>query len=531
MADALYKTVTSSTNNSKITLKVDTQIGVATTTTTTPTYTTQKLKSDYWQFSQLFSHSRQKTGNDKFAENRQGVLTPLSLASDLHTGKVAVSVSSERDNLTFCNFSSKDKYSIRDTQLRKLYSITVPTGPITQTAFLPNITMKTSGEQDSYILTGHQNGVVNLIRTNPESSAILKRFNFAKYLKRLTSSSLSSTSQLSGQQINCVTPITQLEILPTETQSTTSFVSLLDKSLFVYRLLSDSKKPIYRVTVTDILSFTTSQFTRDAVTLNTATSLSLIDLRTPARPMELIPSLHNVRCSTYISEYEIVTTNDQPSTAVQIYDIRKVTTTPSSSSQNNQPQPISTLYVSNKPTYVKSLRYDPKHNMLYVLDTIGNLSSWDISKTAQYRTYKHSWLTRGETSPQFEGLECGDMVVSDVGLLDIEMVRTSAADSQGLSLPSSSSKVGVLAYGLTTFGLHRLVEVPTYVGSCCGTDGDYKITKLREGTYSGFKVDSDPVSEQEYASDGSTLKDLDENWDLPRGNFKELDLSSTTLVL
>lgn len=118
------------------------------------------------------------------------------------------------------------------------------------------------------------------------------------------------------------------------------------------------------------------------------------------------------------------------------------------------------------------------------------------------------------------------MVVSDVGLLDIEMVRTSAAfDSQGSSL-SSRSRSGVLAYGLTTFGLHRLVEVPTYVGSCCGSD--HNITNLCEKTY---KVDSDPVSEQEYASDGSTLKDIDEGWDLPGGNFKELDLSSTTLVL
>ena len=519
MADTLYKTVASSTNSSKMTLKVDTQIEEATTITTAPTFTTQKLKSDYWKFSQLFSHSRQGIGNDKIAEDIQGVLTPLSLTSDLNTGKIAVSISSDRDNLTFCKFSSNDKYSIRDTQLRKLYSITVPTGPITQTAFLPSRSMDVNGEQDSYILTGHQNGVVNLIRTNPESSAILKRFNFAKYLKCLASSF--------EQQTTCVVPITQLEILPTETQSTTSFVSLLDKSLFVCRLLGDTKRPVYRVTIPEISSFTISQFTRDTITLNTTTSLSFIDLRTPTHPMELIPSLRNVRCSTYISEYEIVTTNDQPSTEVQIYDIRKVTATATpTSSPQNQLQPISTLCLSNKPTYIKSLRHDTEHNILYILDTIGNLSSWDISKPALYRTYKHSWPTRSEVSTHFESLECGDMVVSDVGLLDIEMVRTSAAfNSQGSSL-SSRSRSGVLAYGLTTFGLHRLVEVPTYVGSCCGSD--HNITNLCEKTY---KVDPDPVSEQEYASDGSTLKDIDEGWDLPGGNFKELDLSSTTLVL
>lgn len=144
--------------------------------------------------------------------------------------------------------------------------------------FFPTLWINSS--HDQLILTGHQDGVVNLISTSiyKGCAKIIKRFNHNKFLK----STVSST-----------TPILEISpktapILKVSPWNKTGFVSLLNDSLFIYDLKSNMdsmKTPIFLQSYPGINSFAINDF-YDPYLLALVGSkfgpngVSLLDLRT-----------------------------------------------------------------------------------------------------------------------------------------------------------------------------------------------------------------------------------------------------------
>lgn len=365
-------------------------------------YTTKKLKSDYWKL----------YGID---ETEFSIPSDISLVDDI----LLVSTMNEKDNLKLFEISSEKK-------LKELQTITVPGKPITCICLLPmvdfppqifpNSQIKASHNQ--LILTGHQDGIVNLISTSTYKGCakIIKRFNHNKFLKSTVS---SSTPILE------ITPKTA-PILKVSPWNKTGFVSLLNDSLFIYDLksnLDSIKTPIFLQSYPGINSFAVNEF-HDPFLLALVGSqfgpngISLLHLRTNLYIPDILDngiSLANEKdhlqrkntsldCVWINNHHVAQSLNDK----IQIWDI-----------QSCDGKPVCELYA--KKGYIESLKFNEKTGALYSSDDQGFVICWDLQNL---QNMNYGELVHGFNSISLDGVnerlvtkqvfQCGNIIVSGV---------------------------------------------------------------------------------------------------------------------
>ncbi|CAI4060579.1 hypothetical protein SKDZ_05G2020 [Saccharomyces kudriavzevii ZP591] len=365
-------------------------------------YTTRKLKSDYWRLYNI-------------DETELSIPSAISLEDNI----LLVSTMNEKDNLKLFEISNSKK-------LKELQTITVPGKPITCICLLPTTDFRpqnfpssqTNTSHNQLILTGHQDGIVNLISTSTYKGCakIIKRFNHNKFLKSTVSSS---------------TPILEISpktapILKVSPWNKTGFVSLLNDSLFIYDLksnLESMKTPIFLQSYPGINSFAVNEF-YDPFLLALVGSqfgpngISLLDLRTNL----YIPGVLNNNISgtmeknhykrrnisldcVWIDNHHVAQTfNDK----IQIWDI-----------QACDDKPVCELYA--KKGYIERLKFNKERGTLYSSDDQGFVICWDLQnlQNMKYGELIHGFnsinvdFTNEPTSTK-QVFQCGNIIVSGV---------------------------------------------------------------------------------------------------------------------
>ncbi|CAI4038595.1 hypothetical protein SMKI_05G2060 [Saccharomyces mikatae IFO 1815] len=363
-------------------------------------YTTRKLKSDYWRL----------YGVD---ESELSIPSDISLLDNI----LLVSTMNDKDNLKLFEISTKKK-------LKELQTITVPGKPITCICLLPMVDFppqifansQINASHNQLILTGHQDGIVNLISTSTYKGCakIIKRFNHNKFLK----STVSSSSPILE-----ISPKTA-PILKVSPWNRTGFVSLLNDSLFIYDLKSNPdsiRTPIFLQSYPGINSFSVNEF-NDPFLLALVGSqfgpngISLLDLRTNL----YIPDILNKGSSEEIKKDNLQRKNTSLDCVwinnhhvaqglndkIQIWDI-----------QSCDGKPVCELYA--KKGYVERLKFNKKTGLLYSSDDQGFAICWDLQnlQNMKYGELVHGFnsisLDDTHESPSTRQVfQCGNIIVS-----------------------------------------------------------------------------------------------------------------------
>ncbi|EJS44010.1 dse1p [Saccharomyces arboricola H-6] len=362
-------------------------------------YTTKKLKSDYWKL---------------YGTEKAELFIPsdISLVDNI----LLVSAMNDKDNLKLFEISNGKK-------LKELQTITVPGKPITCICLLPMVdfpphifpTSQINPSHNQLILTGHQDGIVNLISTSTSKGCakIIKRFNHNKFLRSTVSSS---------------TPILDISpktapILKVSPWNKTGFVSLLNDSLFIYDLKLDAtsmKTPIFLQSFPGINSFSVNQF-YDPFLLALVGSqfgpngISLLDLRTNLYIPDILDNnrsgiIENSRLQkkntsldcVWIDNHHVAQSlNDK----IQIWDI-----------QSCDGKPVCELYA--KKGYIERLKYNKKTSTIYSSDDQGFVISWDLQnlQNMKYGGLIHGFnsINSDDMSEPKQVFQCGNIMVSGV---------------------------------------------------------------------------------------------------------------------
>ncbi|CCK69969.1 Dse1p KNAG_0D02190 [Huiozyma naganishii CBS 8797] len=354
-------------------------------------YTTKKLKSDYWRINSLNVNSSNS----------------IPVDFDVSGESLVIGNASDTQNLNFFKLASQDDTanSYPKVSLAKLQSVTVPGKPIVTTSLIDGCTA------EQRLLTGHQDGKVNLISTTQNHSEIVKRFNHTKYLK--------STSMWGPlKHADTPSPVRQLEVWQNDRQ----FVSVINDLLFIYSM-EHTREPLYLNNHTSLQSVSLSKSYPYIMMLTLKDSVELLDVRTPQTVKLYSPNpADKLRCC------EVMDTNRLAvgtSNAIDIVDWR-----------NPQNDVISQCRGSGD---ARSLTHNSKLNELSCLDRFGNLSKWDMTYDAPIRTLKNGFRRTIDT----DGFQCGDIVVSHG---DIRQIKPWEGDS-------------IATIGFEEVGVHRIVEV------------------------------------------------------------------------
>ncbi|CAI1959751.1 hypothetical protein SEUBUCD650_0E02140 [Saccharomyces eubayanus] len=414
-------------------------------------YTTKKLRSDYWKL----------YGID---EEEQFIPSDISIVDNI----VLVSTMSDKDNLKLFEISSVKK-------LKELQTISVPGTPITCICLLPMADFSPSvfrnprinSSHDQLILTGHQDGVVNLISTSiyKGCAKIIKRFNHNKFLKSTVSSS---------------TPILEISpktapILKVSPWNKTGFVSLLNDSLFIYDLKSNTnsmKTPIFLQSYPGINSFAVNDF-YDPFLLALVGSkfgpngVSLLDLRTNLYIPDILDNNtvtgtsedHLQRKNTSLdcvwidNHYVAQGLNDK----IQIWDI-----------QSCDSKPVCELNANKG--YVERIKFDKKTGLLYSSDDQGFVICWDLQNL---HNMKYGELIHGFNSINLDGInetlltkevfQCGNIIVSGVDnkkiCLESNEISLKGTGCGFLFLETTNEGSLITLDNFCELGLHQICQV------------------------------------------------------------------------
>ncbi|CAI1988666.1 hypothetical protein SEUBUCD646_0E02100 [Saccharomyces eubayanus] len=412
-------------------------------------YTTKKLRSDYWKL----------YGID---EEEQFIPSDISIVDNI------VLVSTMSDNLKLFEISSVKK-------LKELQTISVPGTPITCICLLPMADFSPSvfrnprinSSHDQLILTGHQDGVVNLISTSiyKGCAKIIKRFNHNKFLKSTVSSS---------------TPILEISpktapILKVSPWNKTGFVSLLNDSLFIYDLKSNTnsmKTPIFLQSYPGINSFAVNDF-YDPFLLALVGSkfgpngVSLLDLRTNLYIPDILDNNtvtgtsedHLQRKNTSLdcvwidNHYVAQGLNDK----IQIWDI-----------QSCDSKPVCELNANKG--YVERIKFDKKTGLLYSSDDQGFVICWDLQNL---HNMKYGELIHGFNSINLDGInetlltkevfQCGNIIVSGVDnkkiCLESNEISLKGTGCGFLFLETTNEGSLITLDNFCELGLHQICQV------------------------------------------------------------------------
>lgn len=350
-------------------------------------YTTKKLESQYWKVN----------GETK--------------STALPTG-----LSTDEDRLIYSNMDSKNNLKLlkiaRDGEsprLHEIQTVSVPGTPIMSSKLLPqgDFSADYFEGHDQLLLTGHQDGVVNLISTSIEcgGAKIVKRYKNGKFLSHRNPASLDHWLQ----------SFTSLPVRKIKQWNKRGFVSLVNDSLFIYDI-NGPRTPQYLQSFPGIESFAVnenpyllslcgSQFGKSGV--------ALLDLRCDQKNAGnlYIPDAQVTSsrlCFQQISSYDCVWLDEyrlanSVNDTVKVWDIR---------STEGRPQcdmvPLKGC--------VQTLNYHNESKTLYTSDDQGWIISWDMSRID---TTRKATLAQGFSSIVDQDLEylheisqCGNIVVN-----------------------------------------------------------------------------------------------------------------------
>lgn len=420
-------------------------------------YTTKRLQSKYWNVS-----NENKTTNSKSKTIPSGI-------------------SIDGDNLVITNMDSTDNlklFSISKTfdgdddtvRLHKLQSISVPGKPIISSAIYPH-----GDSYEQLILTGHQDGYVNLISTstdrNSETNAkIIKRFNHSKFLTKLpTKADHDISTLLESHSSNPVK-----KVLPWSNDK--GFTSLINNSLFIYDL-EKSTSPQFLQSFPGVESFATNHLTSYIIALCGSnfdnSGISLLDLRSPSSTTTTnnlyTPKLPNrlqhnrpiksLACE-WIDEFTIAQCfND----TVKIWDIR------------NNDEPICDILPQRG--IVESIVYDESKKILYSCDDFNNLISWDLthSNKVDKLTLAQGWDSIQKDMDSVS--QCGNF-----------LFNSNNVKSNGPILMENSSTLnGLITLSLEELGIHEICEVKHPITNDLA---QYEITHEKEDATEDVSLDS-----------------------------------------
>lgn len=395
-------------------------------------YTAKKLKSEYWKISE----------ND--------AISPVDLNSSLSVSgnRLLVSNGSKKDNLKLYQLETANTFSEKN-KLRELQSITVPDKLITSTALLPtdfNNEADLELGHDQLILTGHQDGVVNLITTSTAEGGakIVRRFKHGKYLKSTTNDNLEMWMAKKSYPIR--------KLLPwSDGKSICGFLSLVNDSLFIYNL-SQGKTPLYLNSFPGIESFDVNPTNSHMLSLSGSSfgenGISILDLRCGAGKGNLyIPGNSSMPGSSlnckWLDEHTLA---NSVGNTVKVWDIR-----------NTKMK----FDIQGHKGCINALNYYRESQALYSSDDQGYTVCWDLNNVNEH--VEKCTLAQGFQSIGAESSigtqQCGNIVTSP----DLSRVSHSKFNNPGSTFLESLCDGSLVTLDYQEIGVHKIYDVETPV--------------------------------------------------------------------
>ncbi|KAL3232987.1 Protein DSE1 [Nakaseomyces bracarensis] len=393
-------------------------------------YLLKRVRSDYWEL-----------------EDMKNTSTSFSTEGDL----VMVTNNNATDNLKLLRVLDNDK-------LRVLQTITVPGGPITAACLLPVSQFDPHAyveTHDQLILTGHQDGIVNLISTSIQegTSKIVKRYNHRKHMvSTLEAKNLDNEINMlltKDQKVNKMAmPVTKLR-----PWNGLGFVSMINDCLFVFTL-NNTKTPQYLDAFPGIKSFAVQNHDNPYLLGLTgsffgAHNVALLDLKKTlyipdpeVNPQTLrLDSARVAADCTWISGCYLA---QALGTKINIWDVRR-----------NDGKPKCVLTPGKG--VIESLIYYNESETLFSADDQGNIISWDLANLDQMEQCGliHGLEAAANEFSKKELLntnffQCGNVIVSGQGS-DIESTRK---QTRYIQVNQSNGKL--FSYSNNELGVHQI---------------------------------------------------------------------------
>lgn len=411
-------------------------------------YTTKKLKSVYWRVNPETSSPS----------------LPTSLSAADRT--LLISDMKSKDNLKLLRIGQDQE---EKPKLHEMQAISVPGTPIMTTKLLSQSKFAADyvDGHDQLLLTGHQDGVVNLISTSTEqgNAKIVTRYKLGKFLSHRDPTRLDSWLQ----------PFPSLPIRKLQPWSDRGFVSLVNHSLFIYDTNS-SKTPQYLQSFPGIESFAINE---NPYLLSLCGSqfggsgIALLDLRCDQKGSGnlyipdngIMPSLSRSSLQdgssydcVWIDEFHLANSiND----VVKVWDIR-------SSAGDSK------FDILPMKGCVQSLNYHTNTNTLFTTDDQGYAISWDMKNM---KNAKRATLAQGFSSIALESDEsihevsqCGNLVVDG----SRRQHHINGFNVHGSMFMDTLSDGSLLTLGSQELGLHQIRDVK------CSTATPEEVRKMAE---------------------------------------------------
>lgn len=449
-------------------------------------YLQKKVRSDYWEIDDM------KDSGSTF-----------STEGDL----VMVTNNNKQDNLKLLRVLDNDK-------LRILQTITVPGAPITSACLLPTDKFDPHAyveSHDQLLLTGHQDGIVNLISTSiaQGASKIVKRYNHRKHMiSTLETKNLDNEiTQLlnkDGVTVNKrAMPVTQLK-----PWNGLGFVSMINDCLFIFTL-NNTKNPQYLDAFPGIRSFAvqnhdnpyllglTGSFfgTHNIALLDLKKTLYIPDPEVNPHPLKMDSTRVSADC-TWISAYYLA---QGLGTCINIWDVRK-----------NDGKPKCVLTPGKG--VIENLIYHHDSNTLFSGDDQGNIISWNLTNIDDM---EHCGLIHGldAVATDFQKNEilnsnyfqCGNIIVSGLGP-EMEATRK---QTHHIKINQKTGKL--FSYSNNELGVHQIytesIDISSHLSdtdTLRGADTSYELIDTPK------HADSDNEAASSFMhSDSTTLHSRD----------------------
>lgn len=395
-------------------------------------YSTKQLHSEFWSL--------------PITSESTNFSTSLSSCDNI----VLTSSMSTKDNLKM--YKVRTAKTQDDTaQLIELQSISVPGKGVSTSFLLPSsyTHAKQESQHDRLILSGHQDGLVNLISTSEThgDAKIIRRFNHAKYLKTTQPDTLDMW--LKSKRSSPVKIVRAWD--------DRGFISVINESLFIYDL-NQHRIPLYLQSFSglegldcnpqnpNLLSLVGSQFG--------SSGLSLLDLRGGGGHGNLYSPdaemLGNCSVSTacaWLDEYTVANTIDNQ---VKVWDIRSTG---------------AKCTVNGHKGSIKGLKYHNDTRRLYSSDDEGYTIAWDLQGIDNV---SECHLATGFLSITEEKIseikQCGNVVVAPKNLRTVSSIKEGQTESGGISsftFLETLNDGSLLTLDSKEIGLHSIVEIET----------------------------------------------------------------------
>ncbi|CCE62742.1 hypothetical protein TPHA_0D01010 [Tetrapisispora phaffii CBS 4417] len=334
------------------------------------------------------------------------------------------------------------------SKLHGIQTIHLPKPNLTSSIFFN----KKENNDTLSILSGHSNGVVNLIDTSLESgnAQVKTRFNHKKYLKSIPSLVTSG----------CF-PIKKL-VAP---KNDNIFISLANDSLFIYDL-NEKSKPLFlklfagveSLAYNNSLNFTNNKLMALSGSKFGKAGISLLDLTSShSNPTNLISNQYYPITNSYsrpevsydclwIDDFLIANTLGNK---VKVWDIR-----------STAGEALVTIE-SNK-GYIESLMYNSTSKLLFTNDDQNTVISWDLRDLKKMRRGIlsqgfNSVMNESGTSQESNGTYCiGNIVVNGNSTIQQSNQKSNINSSLKINLLDDGSLVSLRN---TELGYHAIKTV------------------------------------------------------------------------